>query len=196
MNIIALNNIAFQKKLIASSNIIKDGQISPCSIYELDVNNRDDLRYFTKLKGGDNWRKGTFFKDIENDMLAAADGRYYVLEDSKDGCLAACEVYENTENGTDELIYLETGTTYSSQNSDRKSRYIGETLLSFLVGMAKKTKKAKFTIVDPTPYAYMFYINHGFRENVFDENLSVKSSDFNRILEKNEKHVGRMEYFV
>lgn len=196
MKIAALNNITFQKKLMANSCILSEGKKVPCLIYELDVNNREDLRYFKALKGSDDWRDGTFFNDIENDMKSAIDGRYYVLENKSGACLGACEVYENDEKKSDDLIYLETTTTNSSQNKNRKTKYIGETLLSFVVGMAKRTNKKMFTVVDPTPFAYMFYIKHGFRENVFDENLSVKADDFEKVLSRNEEHVGKMEYIA
>jgi len=190
------NNLNFQKTLMAKANIIKDNQKSPCKIYELDPYDDNDLDYFKPLYGTLDARKNTFFDDIESDFLAGIEARFYVMEDENGRCLGACEVNENLQDNADELVFLETAATVASANCNRNIKYVGETLLRYAIGMAKKGKRREFVVIDPTPYAYMFYIKQGFREHLYDENLYIKAKDYDEAIAINACHTGKMEYLA
>ena len=58
-----------------------------------------------------------------------------------------------------EVLFLETCPNYSSSNSDRKAKYIGETLLAFITKLAKKDKNDKVSISVYTQNAKPFYVD-------------------------------------
>lgn len=194
MKISSTPNIFFQKKLIAKCNVIDTCKQKPCKIFELDYTDSQDIKYYRKLHKDKNWEDYFYIDNISSDIEAGVETRYFVMEDENEHCLAICEVDECYPD-QNELLYIETAPACCSENKKRTLKYVGESLITFLVGLAKSQEKEKFAICDPRDQAVLFYKKCGFKINDFDDNMTMKNSDFTQLLDRNKAHTGqKIEY--
>ena len=126
--------------------------------------------------------------------------RTYVIESKAGRCLGYIVMQTDYEDQTeDEIVYLETCPKYQTKNSTRSLQYIGETLISFVVGGLDKSKTNAVIIKAYSKTGKPFYINNcGFKE-VEDRNnaLILNKNNFKTLLNKNEQHTNsKIQYVV
>ena len=86
-----------------------------------------------------------------------------------------------------DVVYLETCPKYNSSNPKRTIKYIGETLLAFVVKIAQKNNKKFISIPIWSKTAENFYKeNCGFEEK--EACLYLYRELFDSFLSKNKKH--------
>lgn len=114
-------------------------------------------------------------------------------------CLGYAEI--DTKNPQrNELKYIETKKDLSYKNQSRKTKYIGETIVSFLLGLTKKSPQKDFVVPHTLCSAEGFYIDKcGFKHY---EKGSVVSTykpkeEFDDLIFQNEKHTGsKIEFLI
>lgn len=190
----SINNLSFQKRLIANCKIVDKGKSVPCQIYELSK--RDDVDYFQSLLKDRSW-KGQGFVEYINDIFSHSccnDAKYYAIENAKNKKLGFCQIYQEP-NQYDELEIIEVMPKAAHDNSSRTAKYIGETLITFLVEKAKKEGKKSFVVPVSIPDARDFYKNCGF-ERYGDCSFLMKAKNFDNLINKNIEHTGSAIDFV
>ena len=160
------SNINFGKTLIANCMLPrKSAKPLPCKIYEIKTT--DDKDYFLKLSKKDMWRDGDYVHEMDDEFNSEVTGqRTFVMENQKDKCLGyvIVETDFDTPDKSD-IVYLETCPKYKSSNPKRTIKYIGETLLAFVVKIAQKDNMKSVCIPVWTTTAENFYKeNCGFQE--------------------------------
>lgn len=189
-----INNLSFQKRLIANCKIVDKGKSVPCQIFEL--NKRDDADYFKSLLKERGW-KGQGFVEYIDDIFShsgCGDAKFYAIENAKNKKLGFCQIYQEP-NQYDELEIIEVMPKAAHDNSSRNIKYIGETLMTFLVEKAKREGKKSFVIPVPIPDARDFYKNCGFAE-CGDRAFLMKANNFDNLINKNIEHTGSTINFV
>ena len=181
------NFISFEKKLVANCAIKNKKQTEPCKIFRLD--RKEDRRYFVDLSKNKDWIHFHYIhvadSGFRHDFLP---NEFYVLETQDEKCLGYCEVATD-EDKSDELFLIETIPSESSKNPTRERKYIGETMLAFLVKRALDKGKKYFFIDCPSASAYSFYKDKcGFRLNKKEDKLALTPALSRRLINKNEKH--------
>ena len=145
MKIFSQNYINFQKKLVANCKVGTGENSTQAKIYQLDY--PEDLDYYkNNAEKNQNWQ-GSYYLTDASKILEYNGNKYshYVMEDL-DNDLLCLSVIDKRSLTYDELDYLETAPKLSSYNRDgRKLKYIGETMLAFLVKMARG-KKTSFEV--------------------------------------------------
>lgn len=188
MKISNFKPINFQKRLVANCQIGASGNNVPTKIYLLDK--RDDFGVLDKAKDKEIWQNGYYISNVSNNFCVdLKHANHYVMETDDGDVICMCKAKEKGKKVN--LEYIETAPKMSSYNHTRKLKYIGETMLAFLVKEAKENKK----IVDvPTvamrPKTLDFYFNQcGFKK---DGKLSatMPREEANTFIKKNEKHTG------
>ena len=85
--------------------------------------------------------------------------RTYVIESKAGRCLGYIFMQTDYEDQTEEeIVYLETCPKYQTKNSTRSLKYIGETLISFVIGSLDKTKTEAVIIKAYSKTGKPFYI--------------------------------------
>ena len=144
------NKLSFQKELRANCAILKDKKSYPCEIYQLSP--IDDVDYFIMHKR-DGWEDALFWKLLkDNFKILYNNEKLFALEDNN-RCLGLINISE-AEN-TKDVIVIET----QPQSKDKGYKYVGETLISFVVGLAKKDKTQQVTIPVSLNSAKDYYSN-------------------------------------
>lgn len=191
MKISLLNNICFQKKLMAKCMVGEPSNQKKAKIYKLEY--PQDINYYTKYDKSSEW-EGSFYIDRmpENFSDYVPNIDYYVMEDA-DGQMISYSVLKRKKNCND-LQYIETMPKMSSYNmSNRKTKYIGETMLAFLVGVTKKDNKSfHVSRIAQRPKTKSFYfdlckftpINDGLGGFLDKEN-------FKKFIKRNVSHTGK-----
>lgn len=185
------NQISFKKTLVAKCAVLKKDNTSiPCEIYNLTE--KEDLDYFEKIPNKKDWNKARYLCYLQDDLQTLDEKKnrkIYTIESQNGDCLGYSEVDYN-ENGTNEILLLETVPTQNFANKDKATfKYIGETLLSFLVKKAKK-EKAKLIELQATIFSINFYKNKCFFKSPKKEidPIYLKKRDFSKLIAQNEKH--------
>lgn len=195
MNINSINNLNFQKKLVAKTTPIKHTKKNCYKIYQLE---KSDRSYFTDTLY--QWGDSMFCMDMIDDFESGDKyHKIYALEDDKNNCLAWAEIYTGDDDGF-ELEYIETRKDISHANRERKTKHVGETLLAFLVGLSKRNLKDDFVVPHTLTDAEGFYIkNCGFKRYERGRILATHKpkEEFDDFISKNEKHIGcKIEYLI
>lgn len=201
MKISSVNQINFQKKLVAKSGVIKEGKNKRVQIYELD--RELDKRYFEKALYNSNWiNKSYYLADIDEEFeTAGSNQHFYVMEDKK-GRLLGFSLLTRNEN--DILEYLETCPKYSINSGEkRKIRYIGETMLAFLSKLSQKANRdlCVFSIA-PRKETFDFYYKYcGFEQNPSSKDIKsaaiLKKENIENLIKQNEAHTNSsIELFI
>ncbi len=186
MKLNTIQDLNFQKKLVAS--VRKPNCAQNYNIYKLD---KDDKFYFYDIRPY--WQDSLLFLDF----IDAFDERYgaydfYVLENDKKECLACAQTLDSSEGET-ELICIESQPDVAYKNKDRKVKYIGETMIAFLLKMSDKNNKKEFIVPHMLSTAAPFYIeNCGFK--MYDKSGFMAShktnEEYQKLISQNEAHTG------
>lgn len=158
------NNISFEKKLVAKTNVLSGDNLQRAFIYKLDrVSDKD---YFKKVLANEenSWKDGFLIYSASNDMIVNNDD-FYVLEDSEENCLGfiISRDYTDEFNRTHTTVRkLETAPIYSSRNKDRKIKNIGKALIDFMKKVKCEKNGNTLFISSPFLSALEFYEKQGF----------------------------------
>lgn len=194
MKISSLNKqISFSKTLVANCSVLNknDGPI-PCKIYSL--NQQEDSDYFEKIPNASDWENAKYLCYLKVDLERFDDFVYkdysiYALENEEGDCLGYSEI-SNKYLGTDEVTYLETVPSQAYYNRRKsKLKYIGETLLSFMVKKAQKDSK-DFVELYPSMASTMFYMKKCFFTPYDDDpdTFYLDKYNFDKLIKNNEQN--------
>ncbi len=182
-------NIFFQKKFVSNALVVKEKTPYKCSIFE--INYKDDYDYFDKLALDDKWKNSHFLDEQREDFeLDITDEQIFVMENNQNDCLGFICVSNAGDNKTKEVSILETCPEYSYRNKRSKYRYIGESLLAFVVKLTKEQKMKILAIPIASKKAHGFYEKCGFQKGqkgAFND-FYLKKKNFNSFIEQNNQH--------
>ena len=189
------NQASFQKKLVATSRIGEGATRQKVRIYELDsFEDRADL---DKLYATSTWDKSYYVEEINEEFAKkfttsiAQDSHFYLMENTKKEPICV-SVLNKAHKKKNQLDYLETAYAYSSYgDGTRRVRYIGETMLAFLVKMTKKEDK-NFEVPDVAQREKTknFYFKQCGFEKISDRVAYLKRKKFKGFIASNRSHTG------
>lgn len=195
------SNISFGKKLKATCQVKTDsGEAKPCQIYEL--NKKDDIDYFCKLKKSKEWSNGEYLEITNQMMLSPLTNRglrTYSLETKEDGCIGYISTHDfDFIKDKTYVEFLETCPQYTSENKRREIKYIGQTLLAFVVGLADKEDKTRVCISSTAPKSRKFYTKGcGFRQDYNGKDgLILNSQSYEKFLNRHKENTGKEIEFI
>lgn len=186
------SSISFEKSLVAKAGFVRAGKTRTCKIFRLfkDVDND----YFYQIRNRDKWLDSSFMEEVSDNIKNLNDHkRVYVLEDKKENCLGLVELVDLPSHNKKEVLFLETCPKYSNSNSDRKAKYIGETLMAFVTKLAKKDKNDKVSISVYTQNAFPFYVDKCkfSQASKTSKSIELPKSKFGHLLFQNGLHTKR-----
>ncbi len=184
------NNISFNKRLAATCSVVQStGEPLPCNIYKILPN--EDRNYLKKLGNDYNWEKNHYLDCLEIDFLEMNELPYtsiYSIEDKDGKCIGLTEVKENLNTFNIEI--LETAPRFENKRSDSSIKYIGETMVSFITELAKRTKKHMIEVFSASKavdfYREKCHMNYNDRNKYF----YLPAYRYDRLLMQNERHTG------
>ena len=192
MKINNISNFAFQKTLKANCTILKDNKPCQCSIYKLDKGVDDDY-IDTKIFPNPAWDFSEYIMGLYLRMEDAIDGldNVYVMEDKDENCIGY--ISESIVNNNSNTIeYLE---ALPKDGKNPKMKYIGETLVNFVLNLTKKRGQNFLFVPVPVQQALGFYNKLGFissRQGLVMVTESPRARDLNK---QNEMHTNsKIEY--
>ena len=191
MKINNINNFSFQKRLIANCAVLKEEQPKSCKIYKMEAQDQD---YFKNLFNEESWQNAYYLENIDAMMKYRTLGgrQIYSMEDGNDKCIAFCEVDHECID-SDILEFIEVAPKIASSNGERKTKYVGETLMSFLMKYALQNGKQMLAVDSPSERAEDFYLKTcGMSERTIlkRRDFIIKEKEINKLLAKNESHTG------
>ncbi len=196
-----LNSQSFCKKLVATCNVkTRNDNSKECNIYQLDK--KKDTRYFLNLGESRNWDENKFLGISNQLMLSPLLSSHiipYVMEDEKGDCLGYISVLKDEDKGEKASIqYLETCPKHSSNNKERQIKYIGESLLAFVVSLAKNEDVARVCVPTYSSSAKPFYYwKCCFREDKDKKDgLVLDRRNYDKFLDRHNKKVGSEITFI
>ena len=186
------SQISFQKSLVSKAGFVRAGKTRSCKIYRLfkDVDND----YFQQIRNKDKWTGSSFMEEVSDNIKNLNEHKkVYVVEDKKENCLGLVELVDLPSHNKKEVLFLETCPKYSNSNSDRRAKYIGETLLAFVTKLAKKDKNDKISISVYTQNAQPFYVDKCkfAQASKTSKSLELPKSKFGHLLFQNSLHTKR-----
>ena len=190
MRINNLNNISFLKTIRGKGAIVKDGTSTPVSIFEYDK--KEDLINFESLKRKQSWRGSYYLADMIcfGEKYMDQGFKIHTLEDGKNSILAYAVSQDEGENLN--ILLLETAPKLSLYNSNRKERYIGETMVAFLAQHAlSQGKNLTVDQVADRPKTSDFYFSLCKFSRLGDEGAILKRKTAPKLLQDNEVHTGK-----
>ena len=189
MRITGQNYINFQKKLVAYCKVGQAPNSQKASIYKLE--HPLDIGYYEKCaRQDDNWTKSYYLEEIASYFELCGNSLSFYTMENEDGDTLCVSVMDEKTLNENRLDYLETAPKLSSYNSGgRKIKYIGETMLAFLVKLSKRDKLF-FDIPDVAKRDKTkdFYFKLcGFHSNEMD-GAYLNSYEFDAFVAQNEEH--------
>lgn len=191
MNISPLTNIFFQKKLMANCTIGEPNNQKKAKIYMLEY--PQDINYYTKYNKSYEW-EGNYYLDRmpENFSDYTPNIDYYVMEDENNQMI--CYSVLKRKRSRNDLQFIETMPKMSSYNMcNRKIKYIGETMLAFLIGLTKEDG-ANFEIsrIAQRPKTQSFYFDLC-KFTPIDDGCSgyMEKKKFDKFIKRNASHTGK-----
>lgn len=196
------SKIPFQKTLKATCKVkgVND-KVRDAKIYRLD-DIQNDLNEFIRANDSANWQGNMYleemyliFKNLYHEEYDVFD--FYVMENEKKEpiCFA---MTDKMHKGSDCLEYIEVAPRFSKDNkNNRKMKYVGETMMSFLINVAKK-RGLDFRITDiaPRQEAVDFYDKQlGFEVDELESSGFMPKENFDDLILKNQKHTGHKIMF-
>lgn len=182
---------SFGKKLVGTCQIkSSNDEAQCCKIYELTP--QRDKFYFHKLKNNPNWQDNKYLGIMDGLMQSPApstNSRAFCIEKDNE-CLGYVRTQENGDKT--QIDYLETCPKYQTKNKQRNTQNIGQTLLAFIITLAKKDEKEEIRIPYPAKSAIPFYKKKfNFRtEDIGTKKLILDEDKFDKALEKYNKNTG------
>lgn len=194
---IGFNNFipSFKKQLVANANVIKGKEPVVCKIYSLSK--KEDKTYFADLKHSQDWAGYKLLIGVAYDLKnQPVSSRIYSLEDENEKCLGYVETREN--NDDKEIIFIETCPSEKHQNKERKYKFIGETLMSFVAGLAKKEHAENIVVPSALPEAWGFYTDCcGFYEDKYDIfGLYLPFGEYDNLINQNKENTKNFIKYV
>lgn len=188
MKINKINNLFFQKKLVAKANVIKKNTPERVNIYELEK--EVDKDYFEKISKDENWKNAQFLEFIESDFkyLSKGEETIYSMEDSSGNVLGLSKISDFMNLKILELI--ETAPKYSIIKRGRRTfKYIGETMLAFIASLCKKEDKYLdiADVVHNRKVRKFYFNNCGFEDLTCDRAI-LRKNKIDNFLEHNKAH--------
>ena len=202
MKINSVNNfISFGKQLVATGDYLKEDKVCPCFFYKLC---KDDKLQIEGSIAKDEWQGIELVDSLVYNMNEFSKDEFYSIEDSDGMLLGATEIYDEKIEGINSknIHIIETCPKCSSKNIHRKEKYIGESLLAFIVKLAKKENKEMVYISVAEATALSFYTDKCFftqRQEVQkleDSPVFLMDSDFDKLIDRNEEHTKNQIKFV
>lgn len=188
MRISNSNLISFQKRLVANAIIKENGKNEPVGIFLLDK--EDDCAILNNAKRSEDWENEFYLSNILSCFyFDYKKANHYVMQNA-DGdtiCISKTSPKGNKVN----LDYIETAPRLSTYNPIRNTKYIGETMLAFLVKEANSHKKSfRVPIVAVRPKTLNFYYKQcGFDKDGTNSAIMPKEQAL-KFIKNNEKHTG------
>lgn len=195
------SNISFGKQLMAKCQVkTTSGGTIPCKIYELDK--KEDIDYFCKLRKSEEWEDSEYL-EIANQMilspLLSDDLRTYSIENEQEKCIGfvSTQSFDFIPDKT-YVEFLETCPEYTSKNKKRGIKYIGQTLLTFVVGLAAKEDKKRVCIPVTAPKSKKFYTRGcGFRQDYNGKDgLILNAQSYDKLRVRHKENTGKEIEFV
>lgn len=189
MKLQSLNNLSFQKLLVANCNLRNSRGLVPCSIYQLNSN--EDSNYLVDIMCNDtNWTYPTYFEHFHKNMPSSYNEKfkiYAVENNSTKRCLALAQTSD--ENNNINLDYIVVNDKDRRPNRRRSSQeYIGETLLAYLAKLAQKTHKNAVFVPCVSVYATNFYKKCNFEVKKGSAIQKTNSDEAQELISQNEIH--------
>ncbi len=182
--------ISFKKTLIKNCTIPdKKNHPTPCAIYKLDL--PEDNDYFSKVLEDKKWKNSQFLEGLNySTQIYGEYGDSYVLESANGDCLGYVCTSDNKKTKIKDVDYLETCPNFARRNVRRDLRYIGETLLAFVVELADENNFECVRIPNALKRATKFYTEKcGFEQDPkFETSKILLEKDYDKFLEQNKKH--------
>lgn len=194
MNTRINSNISFGKTLQATCNILDRNKVpQKAYIYELD-DAKEDMDYFFHLKNEEDWIDSGFLDYLACDtkfIIYSPKESIYVLETKNGDCLGLMTTKNDKARGTLTLEVLETAPSCTKQENkkEQKAKYIGETLLSFLIQKAQNNNYKKI-VLDSTQEAYDFYGKkcHFAQSRQEESRFVLYVENGQKLINQNERH--------
>lgn len=188
---INFSNIHFQKTLRAKCAVLKDGISQDANIYELDYR---DWSYCSKISKDEKWRGASFLYVLKFaiDDITGGKRSVYVVEDSiNDDCIGYCVMEK--DHRSDIIRYIET-----LPKAKSPYKYIGESLITFLLKEAKEKGKSELSVYNFISKAKDFYLKkcHFTQWQSEDSRASIDCNDLDKLEKQNQNHTKKsIEYF-
>lgn len=196
------SNVLFGKSLVASCSVKrKTGELEKCHIYKL--NKAEDFDYFSKLKDSPNWENDKYVS-ITNGLFlspySSKNANLYAIEDKSGSCLGYVRTIsvEDCEK-REQIDFLETCPTLSSNNKKRDVKYVGQSLIAFIVGLAKNENKQGVYVPVVAKNARKFYLKKCYFKNdtALKHGVVLDNSDYEKILKKHRNNTqSAITYYV
>lgn len=196
------SNISFAKTLAATCHVkTKSGDFEQCKIFELDK--FSDKNYFQKLTKDQTW-DGNSFIDTLNYLMQMPYSNYhertYAMENKNGECLGYIRTTMGYDIEQDEKIsHIETCPKHKTKNKDREIKYIGQTLIAFLVGRAKKENRKGIYIESYLDEAKKFYEEKCNFKPISSRayELTLSNKDYDSFLEEYKQNTKcKIKYYI
>ena len=193
-------NISFQKSLVAKCKIKKGDAQEECYIHKLDK--KTDSEYFDKYLYDTDCEKSFFIEELSyRGFYTMFDIRgkntsVYVMEDSNNKFIGVCSVNDSFDDSI-HLLEIETKPAFAYSNKNRETKYVGETLITFLNELVKR--QGKEWLVIPSGYskaADFYFQNCGFEELNERKSAKIGGEASEKLSEQNQRHTGSKIIFV
>lgn len=189
MKINSINNLSFQKHLSANCSVIQNNEPKHANIYVLEQGT-DDF-YFYRHKWTDSWQEADYLDQINEDIVFNRNPNdiFIVMEDEDENLLGYSEISEYQDEVV--LDFIETVPDCSLESVGRKIKYIGETMLAYIVSLCKLIGKDLeiHSVADSYTTRNFYYKNCGFEE-LSRTNAIMRKENFDKFLKHNKNHTG------
>ncbi len=198
MKINSINNLNFEKRLVAKAKIGQKDNPKKVKIFLMDKA-EDYYELFDKLNMPD-WKSGcyetaflhSFCNEYVTERFPKSD--FFVMENNKGEIVTFANITHNCKKKSRDayLNLLETAPafkTFSQGERKRKYRYAGETMIAFLVNLAKKYKE-KYIELTYDDDAKDFYRDHcNFDVDEASGTAKLSASEYDEVLNSNAKNI-------
>ena len=196
MKINSINNVNFEKRRVAKAKIGQKDNPKKVKIFLMDKA-EDYYELFDKLNMPD-WKSGcyetaflhSFACEYVTESFPKSD--FFVMENNKGEIVTFANITHNcTKKSRDAYLnLLETSPAFKTfSQGERKYRYAGETMIAFLVNLAKKYKE-KYIELTYDDDAKDFYRKHcNFDVDEVNGTAKLSQDSYDKILKSNAKHI-------
>ena len=136
---------------------------------------------------------------IMNSPFLAKSARTYTLENSNGDCLGyIATLILNTARNKENIQYLEVCPSFAFANGERSLKYIGQSLVSFLIAQAQREGKSKVCVpVYSTSAKDFYYKKCGFEyDDEREDGFAIERENFDKALDNLKNKIGSEINFV
>lgn len=196
------NNISFCKTLVATGAYLDNGKSEPCNFYKLDT--KTDSQIVNKIANSDEWINSELISAYKSNFDSDdwVTDEFYIAENKDGECIAISQLYDPSINDKEGkgVYILETCPNLCSDNKNRKTKYIGETFLTFITKLAWQ-KGYAVDIPLAVDTALPFYVDKCFFKKVGTSDgeytpVTLYAEDFFDLIQQNEEHTKTHVLFV